>query len=212
MNKQTQKTNRQTNKQTKIPGSGTIEFQSYFKLWCYTSSIQSWCWYLIISSVVVSPGHLVVFAFFFFCLSVAAGWSAPPSVGVAVWVCMLSLGSRISSVAYQLSCIGVGFLLYLITGGLVLCFAPFLWGKVSDPSASPLLSVCCDGFLIVFQFCNVIWLWMLLCWLFFNFAMLFDFGCCSLVQEMNFGDHYLPYFRQQLVTSLLLALCLSVFV
>jgi hypothetical protein len=33
---------------------------------------------------------------------------------------------------------------------------PFLWGKVSDPSASPLVSVCCDGLLIVFQ------LWMLL--------------------------------------------------
>jgi hypothetical protein len=29
------------NKQTKTPGSGSIEFQSYFKFWCYSSSIQS---------------------------------------------------------------------------------------------------------------------------------------------------------------------------
>jgi hypothetical protein len=42
------------------------------------------------------------------------------------------------------------------------CLAPFLWSKVSVPSAGPLLSACCDGLLIVFQFCNVIWLWMLL--------------------------------------------------
>jgi hypothetical protein len=55
--------NKQTDKQTKIPGSGTIEFQSYFKFWCYSSSIQSWCWYLSRSSAVVSPGW-VVFGFF----------------------------------------------------------------------------------------------------------------------------------------------------
>jgi hypothetical protein len=42
--------------------------------------------------------------------------------------------------------------------------------------------------------------------LFFNFAEPFDFGCCSLAQEMSFVDHYLPYFRQQLITHLLLAL------
>jgi hypothetical protein len=41
---------------------------------------------------------------------------------------------------------------------------------------------------------------MLACWLFFNFAALFDFRCCSLAQEMSFVDHYLPYFRQQLIT------------
>jgi hypothetical protein len=44
--------------------------------------------------------------------------------------------------------------------------------------------------------------------LFFNFALLFDFGCFSLAQEMSFVDYYLPYFRQQLITSLLLALLL----
>jgi hypothetical protein len=77
MNKQTQ-THKKQNKQTnKIPGSGTTEFQSYFKFWCYSSSIQSWCCYLSRSSVVVLPGSV----FFFFCLSEAAAWSAPPSVG-----------------------------------------------------------------------------------------------------------------------------------
>jgi hypothetical protein len=49
------------------------------------------------------------------------------------------------------------------------------------------LSVCCQCFILV-------------CWLFFNFATLFNFGCSSLVQEMSFVDHYLPYFRQQLIT------------
>jgi hypothetical protein len=36
--------------------------------------------------------------------------------------------------------------------------------------------------------------------------MSFDFGCCSLAQDMSFVDRYLPYFRQQLITSLMLAL------
>jgi hypothetical protein len=42
--------------------------------------------------------------------------------------------------------------------------------------------------------------------LFFNFALLFDFGCWSLAQEMNFEDCYLPYFMQWLITLPLLAL------
>jgi hypothetical protein len=48
------------------------------------------------------------------------------------------------------------------TGGFFLCLSLFLWGKVHDPSTGHLLSVCCDGLLIIFQFCSVIWLWMLL--------------------------------------------------
>jgi hypothetical protein len=36
--------------------------------------------------------------------------------------------------------------------------------------------------------------------------MLFDFGCSSLAQEMIFVDCYLTYFRQWLITCLLLAL------
>jgi hypothetical protein len=45
-------------------------------------------------------------------------------------------------------------------------------------------------------------------WLFFNFAELFDFGCCSLVLEMIYVDRYLPYFRQWLITHPLLLLLL----
>jgi hypothetical protein len=69
---------------------------------------------------------------------------------------------EISSVVHQLSCLGGSYSLYLFTGGLFLCLIPFLCGKVSDPSASLLLSACCDGSLFVFQFCRVIWLWVLL--------------------------------------------------
>jgi hypothetical protein len=46
----------------------------------------------------------------------------------------------------------------------------------------------------------------MLCWFAdcrFNFAKLFDLGCCSLAQEMSFVDCYLPYFRQWLITCLL---------
>jgi hypothetical protein len=95
---------------------------------------------------------------------------------------------EIRSVVHQLSCFGGGFLQCLFTGGLFLCLTPFLWGKVSDVSASPLLSGCCDGSLFVFQFCRAIWLWVL---------------------HTGSGDELcsqLPaYFRQWLITHLLLA-------
>jgi hypothetical protein len=42
------------------------------------------------------------------------------------------------------------------------CLGPFLWGKVRDLSAGSFLSVCYDNLLLIFQFWNVIWLWMLL--------------------------------------------------
>jgi hypothetical protein len=47
---------------------------------------------------------------------------------------------------------------------------------------------------------------MLVCLLFINFVKSFDFGCCSLAQEMSFVDCYLPYFRQRLITHPLWAL------
>jgi hypothetical protein len=50
---------------------------------------------------------------------------------------------------------------------------------------------------------------MLVCWLFFNFVKSFDFGCCSLAQEMLFVDSYLPYFRQWLITRHCQPICLS---
>jgi hypothetical protein len=74
---------------------------------------------------------------------------------------MLSSGSGISSVVHQLFCFGVGFLVCWFTWGLFLCLPPFLWGKANDLSTSPLLSVGCDGLLIVFQFCSVVSLWIL---------------------------------------------------
>jgi hypothetical protein len=99
---------------------------------------------------------------------------------------MLLSGSRDQLVAQQSSCFGVGFLLCWSTRGLFLCLTPSLWGKISDLSAGPLLSACCDSLLIVFQF-----------------AVFFEFGCCSLAQEMRFLNHYLPYFRQWHITCLL---------
>jgi hypothetical protein len=71
----------------------------------------------------------------------------------------------------------------LVYWGL-LCLSAFLWGKVSDLSACPLLSECCDGLLIVFQFHSA-----------------FDFGCCLLAQEVSFVDCYLLYFRQWFITG-----------
>jgi hypothetical protein len=94
-----------------------------------------------------------------------------------------------SSVAHWPSCFGVGFLLCWFTGGLFLCLITFLWGKVSDASASP--------------WCQCV---VMVCWLFFNFSVSFDFECCSLAQEMSYVDHYLPYFRQWFITCPLLAL------
>jgi hypothetical protein len=41
--------------------------------------------------------------------------------------------------------------------------------------------------------------------LFFNFVEPFDFECCSLAQEKSFVVHYLPCFRQWLITHLLSA-------
>jgi hypothetical protein len=50
---------------------------------------------------------------------------------------------------------------------------------------------------------------MLVCWLLFNFAMSFDFECCSLAQDMRFVDRYLPYFRHGLSPTHCLHFCLS---
>jgi hypothetical protein len=97
---------------------------------------------------------------------------------------MLSSGSRISSVAHQLSCFGVGFSLCLITGACFFASPPFSGARSVIRQPAP----CCQLAVMVF-------------WLFFNFAVLFDFGCCSLAQEMSFVNHYLPYFRRQLITA-----------
>jgi hypothetical protein len=46
---------------------------------------------------------------------------------------------------------------------------------------------------------------MMVCCLFFNFVGLFDFGCCSLAQEMIFVIYYLPCFREWFITHSVLA-------
>jgi hypothetical protein len=97
---------------------------------------------------------------------------------------------EISSVVHQLPCFAVGFLLCLFTGGLFLCLTPFLSGKISDLSASPL------------SYQHVV----MVCYLFSNFAEPFDFGYCQLAQEMSFVVCYLPYFRQWLIICPLSAL------
>jgi hypothetical protein len=108
---------------------------------------------------------------------------------------MLSSGSVISSVAYQPSCFGVEFSLYLFTADLFLCLTSFLWGKVSDPSAGgPLLSACCDGLLFVF-----------------NFAGPFDFGCCSLAQKMSLWTTACPISGSGLSPACCWPFCLSSF-
>jgi hypothetical protein len=107
----------------------------------------------------VPPGGWGVFPYFF---SVFKLGQLFPQWGVVVWVCILSSGSREELFAHQLSYFGVVFLLCWFIWGLFLCLVPFLGGKVRDLSAGSLLSACYDGLLIVFQFCNIVWLWILL--------------------------------------------------
>jgi hypothetical protein len=68
---------------------------------------------------------------------------------------MLSSGFTIRSVAHQLSCFGVAFFTALDYWGLVSLPHYLSLGMVSDLLASPLMSLCCDDLLIIFQFCGV---------------------------------------------------------
>jgi ABC-type Mn2+/Zn2+ transport system permease subunit len=45
--------------------------------------------------------------------------------------------------------------------------------------------------------------------MFFNFAVYFDFGCCSLAPEISFVDHCQLYFRHRLILHLLSVLLSS---
>jgi hypothetical protein len=80
---------------------------------------------------------------------------------VAVYFCMFSSGSRdqlcSSPAVLHWSWVFTG----LDYWGLVSLPCPFPWVKVSDLSAGLLLSACCHGLLIIFQFCSVVWLWVL---------------------------------------------------
>jgi hypothetical protein len=103
--------------------------------------------------------------------------------------CGFSSGSRDQLCSPPAILFGVDFLLCRFTGGLFLCLTPFLLARSVICQPDP----CCQHIVMV-------------CWLFFNFAVLFDFGCCSLAQEMSFVDRYLLYFRQWLTTCLVSAL------
>jgi hypothetical protein len=85
---------------------------------------------------------------------------------------------EISFIIHQLSCFGVEFLLCLFPGGFF-ALLPFSEARSVIHQPAP----CCQH--VVMVPC-----------LFFNFAEPFDFGCCSLAQEMSFVVCYLPYFRQ----------------
>jgi hypothetical protein len=137
--------NKQIRNKQKTPGSGTIQFQSCCKFWCYSSSIQSFCWYLSRSSVIGSPGVWLAGSFFFFCLSAAAAWSSLPSVRCGCLVYMLSSGSGDQLCSLPAVLFWSWLFSVLVYWGLVSLLHPFLWSKVSDLSAGPLLSVYCDG-------------------------------------------------------------------
>jgi hypothetical protein len=144
------------------------------------------CWYLNRSSVLISPDGWGDSSFFFF-LSFYSSCLVSSSLS-EVWQFEFVYFPQVlenSSVAHQPSCFGVGFSLCWFIGGSFLCLIPFLWGHQPAP--------CCQHVMLV-------------CWWFFNFAVLFDFGCCLLAQEMSFVDCSLPYFRQCLITHQLLAL------
>jgi hypothetical protein len=108
---------------------------------------------------------------------------------VAVWVCLCPEVLEISFVAHQLYCFGGGF---SCVGLLrIYFFASLPFSGASSVICQP--APCYKRVVMV-------------CWFFFNFAMLFYFECCSLAQEMSFVGHYLTYFRQPLITRPLSAL------
>jgi hypothetical protein len=110
-----------------------------------------------------------------------------PQWGVAVWMCILSSGSgkKLCSPPAILLWTWV-FAMLVYWGACFFASPPFSGARSDICQPAP----CCQHVMLV-------------CWLFFTFAALFDFGCCSLAQEMSFADHYLVYFRQRLITHLL---------
>jgi hypothetical protein len=103
-----------------------------------------------------------LFCFFFFCLSEAAAWSAPPSVGsgsLSLYV-VLRFQNQLCSPPSVLLWSWV--FTALDYWGLVSLPCPLSLGQGQWSDSPPLLSTCCDGLLIIFQFCSVVWLWLLL--------------------------------------------------
>jgi hypothetical protein len=104
---------------------------------------------------------------------------------------------EISSVVHWLSCSGGGFSLCSFTRismlGAYFFAPPNFYGS---GSVSHQLSHYCQCVMMVHC-------------LFFNFVGQSDFGCCSLAQEMSSMIHYLPCFREWLITHPLSPSCLS---
>jgi hypothetical protein len=86
----------------------------------------------------------------------------------------------------------LGFLCVGLLGACFFALSPFFGARSEVCQPAP----CCQCVMLV-------------CWLFFHFAMLFDFGCCSLAQDMSFVHHYLPYFSSGLSPTHFWLLCLS---
>jgi hypothetical protein len=96
---------------------------------------------------------------------------------------------EISSVAHQPSSLELSFCCVDLLGACFFAWPPFSGAKsvICQPAPS------CQHVVMV-------------CWLFFNSALSFDFGCCSPSQEMSFVDCYLLYCRHQLISGLVSAL------
>jgi hypothetical protein len=120
---------------------------------------------------------------------VAAAWSAPPSVRCNSLSLHAVLRFRRSSLQFT-SCptLGVAFCCDCLLGACFFASPAFSGAGAVFCQLAP----CCQ--------CVV----MVRC-LLFNFGEPFDFGCCTLAQEMTFVVCYLPCFRQWLITHLLLA-------
>jgi hypothetical protein len=119
--------------------------------------MQSWCWYLSRTSVLVSLVVGETHQFFFLLFSSSCLVSSSISEVLLVHSFWRSALWPTSCLAFELGFHFVGLLV-----AIIFCLAPFLWGKVRDLSPGSLLSACYAGVLIVFQFCNIFWLWMLL--------------------------------------------------
>jgi hypothetical protein len=117
--------------------------------------------------------------------------SSPTEVEQFKFECC-ALVQEMIPVIHYLPCFGGGFLLCLFIGvsalGAYFFALPPFSGAGSVFHQPPLLSVCYA-----------------VCCLLFSFGGQFDFGCCSLAQEMSSVICYLPYFGEWLIVHLLSA-------
>jgi hypothetical protein len=119
----------------------------------------------------------------FSCLSVAATWSVLPSVRFDF---SSGSGDQLCGPPALLLCSWV-FSVLVYWGLVSLPHAPSL-GQGQSSAISSLLSACYGGLLVVFQFCNIIWLRMLL-------AGLGDEFCGSLSSLFQAATYHPPSVR-----------------